>query len=83
MGVHRAQRSRSISSAQNEATAASGHQVTVDVPFHEFDKKQLICLNKQDGNHEPESFVLRRWIDHNKMTVHLSVFFCDRKRRSQ
>ena len=26
---------------------------------------------KQDGNHEPESLhVLRRWIDHNKMTVH-------------
>ena len=27
--------------------------------------------NKPDGNHEPESLhVLRRWIDHNKMTVH-------------
>ena len=39
---------------------------------------------KQDGNHEPESIhVLRRWIDHNKMTVHYSAFFCDRKRRSQ
>ena len=39
---------------------------------------------KQDGNHEPESLhVLRRWIDHNKMTVHYSAFFCDRKRRSQ
>ena len=30
---------------------------------------------KQNGNHEPESlYVLRRWIDHNKMTA-LVCFF--------